>query len=170
MPPDQEDPPPDIAPRDADAVRQFIERLASVLGEAGFPRMPARVFAGLLACDSGRLTSAEVAGLLQVSPAAVSNSVRYLSQVGLVTRESEPGSRRTAYRVPANVWDQVLRLRDQMLVQWVATMRDGVQVLGAQSPAGSRLLESARYFEFLGAELPRLSTKWREIQSAAEDG
>ena len=84
----------DAAGRDADAVRRFIERLASVLADAGFPRMPARVFAALLASEPGRLNAAELAELLQVSPAAVSGSVRYLSQVGLVSRESEPGSRR----------------------------------------------------------------------------
>ena len=56
--------------------------------------MPARVFAALLATDSGRLTAAELAELLQISPAAVSGAVRYLTQVGMVHREREPGSRR----------------------------------------------------------------------------
>ena len=42
----------------------FVERFASVLTESGFPRMPARVFAALLATDSGRLTAAELAAML----------------------------------------------------------------------------------------------------------
>lgn len=151
--------------RDADAVRRFIERLASVLTEAGFPRMPARVFAGLLASDPGRLNAAELAELLQVSPAAVSGSVRYLSQVGLVSRESEPGSRRVGYRVPDDVWDQVLRLRDQVMSRLIATMREGVEVLDAGSAAGRRLTESIRYFEFVGAELAHLLELWRNPQA-----
>ena len=40
--------------------------------------MPARVFSALLATDSGRLTAAELAERLQISPAAVSGAVRYL--------------------------------------------------------------------------------------------
>ncbi len=160
------DAPPD---RDPDAVRRFIERLASVLCEAGFPRMPARVFASLLASDPGRLNAAELAELLQVSPAAVSGSVRYLSQLGLVSKESEPGSRRVGYRVPDDVWDQILRLRDQVMKRWTATMRDGVEVLGAGSAAGHRLTESIRYFEFVGAELPQLIERWRDLQAAAGD-
>ena len=44
-------------------------------------RMPARVFAALLASDDGALTSAELGEQLQVSPAAVSGAVRYLAQV-----------------------------------------------------------------------------------------
>jgi predicted transcriptional regulator len=159
----------DAPDRDPDAVRRFIERLASVLSEAGFPRMPARVFASLLASDPGRLNAAELAGLLQVSPAAVSGSVRYLSQLGLVSKESEPGSRRVGYRVPDDVWDQILRLRDQVMKRWTATMRDGVEVLGAGSPAGHRLTESIRYFEFVGAELPQLIERWRDLQAAAGD-
>jgi DNA-binding transcriptional regulator GbsR (MarR family) len=159
----------DAAHRDPDAVRRFIERLASVLGEAGFPRMPARVFAALLASESGRLNAAELAELLQVSPAAVSGSVRYLCQVGLVSRESEPGSRRVGYRVPDDVWDQISRLRDQVLSRLVATMRDGVEVLHAGSAAGHRLTESIRYFEFVGAELPRLIDRWRDLQARAGD-
>jgi DNA-binding transcriptional regulator GbsR (MarR family) len=159
----------DGAQPDVEAIRRFIDRLASVLGDAGFPRMPARVFAGLLASDSGRLNAAELSSLLRVSPAAVSGSVRYLSQVGLVSRESEPGSRRMAYLVPDDVWDQVLRLRDQMMVRWISTMREGVEALGAGSAAGHRLTESIRYFEFVGAELPRLAGRWRDLQARARD-
>jgi DNA-binding transcriptional regulator GbsR (MarR family) len=155
--------------RDPDAVRRFIERLASVLSEAGFPRMPARVFAGLLASEPGRLNAAELAELLQVSPAAVSGSVRYLSQVGLVSRESEPGSRRVGYRVPDDVWDQVLRLRDQVLGRLVATMREGVEVLDPGSAAGRRLTESIRYFEFVGTELAHLVELWRNPRAPAGD-
>jgi DNA-binding transcriptional regulator GbsR (MarR family) len=155
--------------RDPDAVRRFIERLASVLSEAGFPRMPARVFAALLASEPGRLNAAELAELLQVSPAAVSGSVRYLSQVGLVSRESEPGSRRVGYRVPDDVWDQVLRLRDQVLGRLVATMREGVEVLDPGSAAGRRLTESIRYFEFVGTELAHLVELWRNPRAPAGD-
>ena len=68
-----------------------MERFASVLTESGFPRMPARVFAALLATDSGRLTAAELAALLHVSPAAISGAVSYLVQVNLASREAEPG-------------------------------------------------------------------------------
>lgn len=39
----------------------------------------------LLTADTSRLTAEELAGLLQVSPAAVSGGVRYLIQVGLVS-------------------------------------------------------------------------------------
>src|ERR1700735_2044226 len=64
--------------RDNAAVARFVEDLASALMEMGVPRMPARVFAALLTTDSGRLTAAELATQLQISPAAVSGGGRFL--------------------------------------------------------------------------------------------
>jgi predicted transcriptional regulator len=158
----------DVAERDEDAVSRFTERFASVLAEAGIPRMPARVFAALLAADSGRLTAAELAALLQASPAAVSGGVRYLIGVGMVSREGEPGSRRHHYLVPDNVWDEVIRIRDRLMARWAAVLRDGIELLGADTPAGARLADSAQYFEFLSAEVPQILARWRERQAALD--
>ncbi len=119
------------------AVSRFIERFASVLVEAGIPRMPARVFAALLAADSGKLTAAELAGQLQASPAAVSGGVRYLIGVGMVSREGEPGSRRHHYRVPDHVWDEVITGRDRLMARWTAVLKEGIALVGADTPAGA---------------------------------
>jgi DNA-binding transcriptional regulator GbsR (MarR family) len=169
--PGQDDPGQDgaIGPaRDDEAVRRFIERFASLLVEAGVPRMPARIFVALLAADSSRLTAADLADLLQASPAAVSGGVRYLIQVGLVSREGEPGSRRHHYRVPDDVWNELLLHRDRLLQRWADVLREGIKILGAGTPAGARMAESALYFDFVNAELPRLLARWREYRAALE--
>jgi predicted transcriptional regulator len=147
---------------DAAALRAFIERFTTVLVDTGFPPMAARVFVGLLATDSGRLTAAELGELLQVSPAAVSGAVRYLVQLNLVSRERDPGSRRERYRVYDNVWYEASLRRDQVLVRWETSLNEGVDVLGPDSPAGRRLGESLAFFAFLRAELPALLARWRE--------
>jgi predicted transcriptional regulator len=154
--------------RNGPEVSRFVERFAAVLTEAGIPRMPARVFAALLATDSGRLTAAELAAQLQASPAAVSGGVRYLMGVGMIHREGEPGSRRHHYRVPDHVWDEVVSGRDRLMARWTAVMREGVALLGAGTPAGARLAESAEYFEFVSAELPRVVARWREHKAARD--
>jgi predicted transcriptional regulator len=156
------------AERDVGAVGRFIERFASVLIEAGIPRMPARVFAALLVSDSGRLTAAELADLLRASPAAVSGGVRYLIGVGMVSREGEPGSRRHHYRVPDNVWDEVVSGRDRLMARWTTVLRDGIELIGADTPAGERLADSVRYFEFVSAELPLVIARWREHKAALD--
>ena len=147
-------------------MRQFIEHFASLLNESGVPPMPARIFVTLLAADSGRLTAAELAGQLGVSPAAVSGGVRYLIQVGMVSRESEAGSRRHYYRVPDRVWPEYLRARDQIVTRWAAIMREGAEALGASSPAGERLAESAMFFDFVSKELPLMLERWQEYKDA----
>src|SRR5674476_1196214 len=67
-------------------LRQFIEDFALVLTDAGMQRMGARAFGALLSSESGTLTAREIAGVLDVSPAAVSGAVKYLEQAQLVRR------------------------------------------------------------------------------------
>ena len=152
--------------RDPDAVLRFIERFAVLLTEGGFPRMPARVFAALISSDSGRLTAAELAEVLQVSPAAISGAVRYLTQVDLVVREREPGSRRDRYVVRDDAWYEASVGRDRLLARWQSSLADGVELLGADTPAGARLAETRDFFGFVAEELPALLDRWRARRAA----
>jgi DNA-binding transcriptional regulator GbsR (MarR family) len=156
--------------REPAAVRQFIERFTALLTQAGFPRTPARIFVALLTSDSNKLTAAELGELLQASPASVSGGARYLVQVGLVTAEGEPGSRRQHYRMPDDVWQDIVRMRDRQFTRWAAELRDGVQVLGADSAAGSRLADTVRYFEFIGGEMASLLARWEKRRGLGETG
>lgn len=157
---------PDLPGRDEHAVSRFVERFAAALVEAGVPRMPARAFAALMATDSGVLTAAELAETLQVSPAAVSGAMRYLTQVNLASREREPGSRRDRFRVHDNVWYEASVRRDRLLVGWEDALREGIRVLGRDTPAGARLAETLEFFEFIGEELPMLLARWRARRTA----
>lgn len=154
-----------MAGRDDAAVLRFIERFALDLAASGMPRMPARIFAGLLSTDSGSLTAGGVADLLQVSPASVSGAVRYLEQVGLIVREREPGSRRDHYRVDQDVWHELYARRDQLLLQWTETVRDGREAVGPDTPAGMRLAETLAFFEFVHDELVDMTKRW-EVRRA----
>jgi predicted transcriptional regulator len=158
------------AERDAEAVSRWVEDFVFALIQMGFPRMPARVFVALIATDSGRLTAAELSDDLQASAAAVSGAVRYLIQLGLVRREGEPGSRRHHYRVPDNWWDEVLKVRDSLMGRWAAVMYEGAGILGPATPAGARIAESARFFEFLSSEMPRVMRRWRERKAEFDGG
>ncbi|MYT30836.1 MULTISPECIES: MarR family transcriptional regulator [unclassified Streptomyces] len=150
------------AGRDDAAVLTFVERFAAQMVDAGMQRMPARVFSCLLASDSGVLTSAELGERLQVSPAAVSGAIRYLSQVGMVSREREPGSRRDRYRVHSDQWYEALTRRDSVLTRWEDVLREGVDSLGAESAAGRRLGETLAFTEFMQQELMGMMQRWRE--------
>ncbi|MFE9093003.1 GbsR/MarR family transcriptional regulator [Streptomyces sp. NPDC007264] len=152
---------PSEAGRDPEAVSKFVEGFAAQLVEAGMQRMPARVFAALLASDSASLTAAELGEWLQVSPAAVSGAVRYLAQQHMVSREREPGSRRERYRVSSNQWYEALTNRDAVLKRWEHALRDGVDSLGAKTAAGRRLAETLAFFEFVDGEIAGMMERWR---------
>ena len=162
------EPAADAAAGPDDALFDYIERFAAVLVAAGFPPMPARVFVALLVTDSGRLSAAELAAMLRISPAAVSGAVRYLIQVGLVHKERVPGSRRDYYRMPGNMWDDLIRMRDQVMGRWTALVREGIDLVGADTPAGTRMAEQADFLEFTAKELSQVLDRW-ERHRAGED-
>jgi DNA-binding transcriptional regulator GbsR (MarR family) len=161
-------PAPESAPaaeREPAVVRQFIERFTANLVQTGFPRTPARIFVALLTADSSSLTAAELGELLQASPASVSGGARYLLQVGLITVEGEPGSRRQHYRMPEDVWEEIVGLREKQFTRWSADLREGVEALGPNSPAGRRMADTVRYFEFITGEMAGLLARWKERQA-----
>lgn len=147
--------------RDEEETRRFVENFAVAMSDAGFPRMPARVFVACMTAESGTRTAAELAEFLQVSPAAISGAVRYLIQIGMLVREREPGARRDHYVVPDDVWLEVLGRRDAILQQWEVGLRDGVETVGPNTRAGKRLQEMSDFFAFLHREMPKLYEQWR---------
>ncbi|HEY9371388.1 GbsR/MarR family transcriptional regulator [Streptomyces sp.] len=154
----------------AEEVARFVERFAAELTEAGMQRMAARVFAALLASEPGALTSAELAEQLQISPAAVSGAIRYLTQVGLVSRERDPGTRRDRYVLHNGVWYETFTRRDQILTRWEKVLRDGAEILGPDTAAGARTAETAEFFEFLQKEMLATMDRWREHRAAQTGG
>jgi DNA-binding transcriptional regulator GbsR (MarR family) len=139
----------------------FVERFAAGMVASGMPRMASRVFALLLSRDDGSATSAELATALQASPAAISGAVRYLIQLHLITRAHRPGERRDVYRLLSDDWYEMVGHREHELQQWAKLSREGVDVVGADTRAGRRLEETARFFEFLVNEIPSVLARWR---------
>ena len=150
-----------MADRDPDQVRAFVEHLALVFTDWGFPRMPSRVLISLMAADEDALTAAELAERLEVSPAAISGAVRYLIHIGMLQRVPTPGSRRDRYRLPADPWYESASLRDGYMSQVVAVSGEGVTALGADTRAGRRIGRMRDFFEFVHAELGDLLAKWK---------
>ncbi|WP_406151891.1 GbsR/MarR family transcriptional regulator [Streptomyces sp. NBC_01012] len=155
------------AGRDEDAVARFVERFAAEMTEAGMQRMAARVFAALLADDDASMTSADLGRQLRISPAAVSGAITYLTQVSMVGRERDPGSRRDRYRLHDEIWYATFANRDQVLTRWERTLRDGARSLGEDTPAGERLAETAEFFAFMQAEMVGVLARWRESRTSS---
>lgn len=154
------------ATADSDVLLRFVERFAMVLTEHGMPRMPARVFAYVLAEDAERYTASDLANGLRVSPAAISGAVRHLLQLGYLTRERVSGERADSYHIyDQDVWGSIILQSDRVLARYEEIAAEGARVLG-DTPGGRRMRETQEFFAFLRAEQPRLINRWREHRRA----
>lgn len=152
---------PDDAEERHDVLLRVVERFGLMLAESGIPRMPARVFAYVLAADRDRYTAAELAAGLRVSPAAISGAVRYLVRVGLLDKGREPGARSDYYRVyDDDVWSAIFLQQLPLLQRWEEISAEAVRQLGRETPGGRRLRETQAYFRFLRTELAQLQSRW----------
>ena len=142
-----------------------VEHLGGALADAGLARLPARVFAALMAQEDGRLTSAELASLLDVSPAGVSGAVRYLTQVRMIRRERERGSRRDVYVVMDDAWHDVLMQRDQIYAPILTALVEARGALGPDTRAGERMQLSVEFLEFVTREMGGVAERWDEYKA-----
>lgn len=146
---------------------RVVERLGIIMAESGIPRMPARVFAYILAEDAETYTAGELAEGLGVSPAAVSGAVRYLVQTGLITKERVPGERADHYRIDdQDVWGGMLGQRGPMLRRWAVAFDDAALELGRESPGACRLDEGRLFFEFMLEDQHDVVARWHEYREA----
>ena len=142
-----------------------VERIGSALTQAGLARLPSRVFAALLVDDDGRMTSAELADELGVSPAGVSGAVGYLEQLGMLRRERERGSRRDVYVVDDDAWHDTMMRHDQLYGPIKASLGHALTALGPEAPAHRRLALTRDFLDFLEEQLDEIGEKW-EVRKA----
>lgn len=147
-------------------LHEVVEHLGGALADAGMARLPARVFAALMATEDGRLTSSELATLLDVSPAGVSGAVRSLIQVRMIRRERERGSRRDVYVVMDDAWHDVLIQRDAVYAPILAALVQARGVLGDHTRAGERMQLSVEFIDFVVREMGGIAERWDEYKAA----
>lgn len=154
--------------RDAEAVREYEEAFATNFIASGLPKMTARMLACLYTDDTGSLTASELVRKLQVSPASVSKAMAYLESQGLIRRERDD-RRRERYVVDDDVWYQSMIASARSTAQLAETARQGVSVLGADTPAAVRLQNIARFVDFVSESIVRAAEQARDILSTKPD-
>ncbi|GIF73494.1 GbsR/MarR family transcriptional regulator [Asanoa siamensis] len=151
--------------RDEAALRQYVEDMARLYADWGFPRMAARVLMQLMASDTGSLTAAEISDGLQISPAAVSQAVRYLQHLGLVERTAVPGSRRDRYGLPDDAWYLGSIMKGTLFFQIAKLAEGGVAAAGGrETPAGQRIAAMGDFYTFIQSELGGLLERYLKHQ------
>lgn len=148
--------------RDPEAVRAYEEVFTTLLMQSGLPKMMSRVLTCLYTTDAGSLTASELAQRLQVSPASISKSITFLESRDLIRRERDE-RRRERYVVDDELWYQSMVASARANAQLAETARQGVSILGPDTPAAARLEGIARFVDFVGESITRAAEQAREI-------
>ncbi|WP_037573499.1 GbsR/MarR family transcriptional regulator [Phaeacidiphilus oryzae] len=156
--------PPAAYGRDAEAVREYEEQFTTVMMASGLPKMMSRVMAALTLADSGSLTAAELVQRLQVSPASISKAVTFLEDQGMLSRERDD-RRRERYVLDDDIWYRSMAASARATARIVDTAREGVDVLGPETPAGVRLENVARFLDFVAENTARAAEQARALLS-----
>jgi len=150
--------------RDEVAVRRFVEHMAMLWADLGFPKMPARVLMTMMAADEDSLTASELGERLDVSAAAISGAVRYLIQIGMLQRHPSPGSRHNSYSLTADAWYEVSLAKGAQYKQIADIAEEGVTAL-KDAPSAARVAEMRDFFTFMQVEIVGLLAKWKESRT-----
>ncbi|MFE9257718.1 helix-turn-helix domain-containing protein [Streptomyces sp. NPDC006879] len=153
----------------AEALTQYEERFTTVLMASGLTKMTARVLTCLFTTDTGSLTASQLAQRLQVSPASVSKAIAFLEGQSLVRRERDE-RRRDRYVVDDELFYQATIASARSNDRLVETARQGVVLLGAQSPAAARLENIARFLDFISESMVRAAEQAREVLHGSVEG
>jgi len=144
-----------------------VERLGQTLESMGIPRMPARVFAFILADDQSAYMAAELARGLDVSPGAISGAVRYLTDTHLVVRGRNPAGRGDLFRVrDGDIWGTIQAARLPMLDRIIESVQEAVELLPRHSAGRTRVEETRDYFTFIREDSQGLDERWRAWRGA----
>jgi len=148
---------------------RFVEMAGELLEEHGMPRMAGRVLGALMICVPPRLTMRELADRLQASKGSISTATRLLLRLGLIERVSAPGCRAREYRMRRDAFSSLFVQENEHLVRHREFARLGLAILREQPvELQRRVLEMQAFFEFVGAELPRLVSRWRSRRERPE--
>jgi len=112
--------------------------------------------------DAGSLTASELVQRLQVSPASVSKAIAFLESQGLARRERDE-RRRERYVLDDDVWYQSMMASVRGTAQVAETARQGVGILGPDTPAAARLENVARFLDFVSESLARAADQARDV-------
>lgn len=139
---------------------RFVAEMGAALSSAGLPPLPSRVFSALMVDDDGRMTAAELAGSLGVSPAGVSGAVGYLERVGMIRREREPGSRRDLYVVDDDTWHDAMLRSDVSYAPMLQALARAIDDLAPDASARQRLVLTREFLTFVNGEMKGMAERW----------
>src|SRR5450755_1517369 len=134
-------------PNDRDQLSSWVERVATFFAEHyGLPPITGRILGWLMICETPEQSAGEIAEAIGASRASLTTNMRFLTASGFVRRLTRPGGRTTYYCVDDDVWDTIIRRRIASMMSFSKITKDGMSLIGADTPRATRLRAAHRFF------------------------
>jgi DNA-binding MarR family transcriptional regulator len=146
-----------------DAASMVADEAVAMAVMMGLPKMVARVLFCLWLTDDGRLTAAELARRLKVSPASVSTAVGYLTDQGMIRRESDPRRRRDIYVMDDDMWYHSMVHSARQTLDAAEITKGAAEAFGLDTPVGRRLYGSGAFLERISLDSLASAERWRHL-------
>lgn len=138
----------------SDITDHFVQR--------GWPPITARTLTWLMVCDPPEQSPGQIAEAVQASRGSLTSTLRVLTTAGLVRAVSRRGDRSTYYRVADDAWGSSWNQQLAGLKAFADLAREGMDILGADSPRAARVRGAYELYTFLVEEAGPLWRRWQE--------
>jgi hypothetical protein len=116
------------------------------------------------------MSARELTEVLGVSPAAISGAVRTLQEARFLVKVRRPSERVDQYSLGGAHWYESVIESNQIYSTMAASLERGVEAVGPQTDAGSRLAETSAFFRFIAQQIPDLVQRWHLERSQGVSG
>ncbi|MGK7397894.1 MAG: GbsR/MarR family transcriptional regulator [Candidatus Cyclobacteriaceae bacterium M3_2C_046] len=146
-----------------DNVHQFVEEMALMLEERGFPRMAGRVAAWLMICQPKHQSMTDLVNVLEASKSSVSTALRMLIQFDLVRKVSLRGERKDHYVLKEEIWSNTMQEALERIAKFKAIVSKGLQMLDESDQVRLQVLRDMKEaYDFWELHIPPLQEKWEQ--------
>lgn len=149
------------------AVREkFIEKMAEALHKSHVPPNAARIFA-MLIYDGDAVSFTALAERLDASRGSVSQSVRMLETVGIVTRKKRDGDRQDYFQLADNAYVNMLQNEQTRSAKIKAEIAETIaQLDNVHTDTHKRLHACANFYEAVSNAVKNAEKELRENAAA----
>ncbi|NGY65607.1 transcriptional regulator [Lentzea sp. NEAU-D13] len=134
----------------------WIERFAAHFAEEGIPLIGGRILGYLLVCQPVERTAAELSQELEASSGSISTNLKYLVNVGLVTKRTRRGRQAAEYRINEKAWTDFIQRKLNAIASVQLLTDDGMRLLSGDPERAMRLKAVDHLYGWLSEELPAL--------------
>ena len=130
-------------------ILRWVERVADFWSsQSGLPPITGRIVGWLMIADSPEQSASQLAAAIGASRASLTTSTQILTAIGLVHTVRRPGERTVYYRIDDDAWEKMLRRRIANMASFRAITRDGLALLGSNTPRASRIQAADEVYEW----------------------